>query len=378
MWVRDAPGLTGEVLSGAVSWAPWVESALAGVSLGRVPVAGGSVTWSVRREVPGSLELVVPRVEQTPDDPGPVRDWWPGRDPRHPLGWWGQRLTVSVLVALDERQVWRLALGVFQVRRVVPDGPVVRVSGESLTRVVVDDELEAPRAASGTLAGEVGRLVPPAVGVVVDDELVDRPVPGGLVWGESRIDALAEVCRAWPARLREDDHGTLRVLPPLPGAPGAPLGVLSDGTVPQGRLPAGVDVAHEVESMATEGTRDGVHNVIIARGQDTDEDGRPTIQRVATQQHGPFGTETFGRSVRKWSSPLNTSPGIAAASAATMLTNELRAASTVSLRLAADPRWHVDDPVMVAVDGTVQTGWVSGVEIPLAPGGVMRLDVEVP
>ena len=358
----DGDGDVADVLPGAVFWEPVVSSWLGPDLLAEsVPVDGGSVSWSANREVPGGLDLGVPRVRHG-------RSWVPGIDDRHPLARFGQVLHVSVRVtALVSARSWLYRLGTFLVTDWQLDAGAVRVTGESMTRKVVDARLRTPTAtrAGGTLTSELKRLVTPYMGLIVDPALTNRAVPK-MAWGESRIDAVREIVAAWPARAREDAFGNLRILPPLPDVP-VPLATLTDGA------------DGTVVSAYQSDTRDGTFNVVVARGQQEDDQGRPAFQQVAQVTTGPLAVGTYGEVTTFLSTPLLNSLAACSAAARTHLANVTRPARTIPVTLAPDPRWEVDDAVAIRADDALHWGFVSGVQIPLTSAdGDQRMDVEVP
>ena len=347
-------------VAGALTWEPVVSSWLGPQWLGDVPVAGGSVTWSTRREVPGSLELEVPRVTDGPTD------WLPD-GPAHPLAHFGQVLVVSLRVStLVSGRSETIPYGRFLIQKWEDAGGSVRVSGVSLSQRIVDDRFVSPTPtrSGGTFASEVRRIVPASLGVAVDPGLEDRLVPA-MSWDEDRMAATLELGKAWPARVREDMSGVVRYLPPLEAT--SPVLTLTDG------------VGGTVVDAYPSGTREGVHNVVVARGQDSDDSGVPAIQAIAEQTTGPYSVHTYGRVVRFFSSPLIGTTGAAANTATTLLADELRPASTLPVTMAPDPRVELDDLIEIRTDrGTVRRwGFVSGIQVPLTPDSDMRADVEV-
>lgn len=357
--MRDAPGL-GPLLSGAVTWEPVVSSWLGGRLLAEVvPVDSGSVTWSTHREVQGALDLTVPRKALG-------RSWAPGLDTEHPLARFGQQLHVTVRVtSLGSGESWDFRLGTFLVTATECDAGSVRVTGESILRRLVESRLRYPIAprAGGTLKSEARRLVPSYIGLIVDPSLTDRACPA-MSWGESRVDALEELATAWPARLREDVYGNVQLLAPLNAVP-APVETLTDGE------------GGTVVSAYASDSRDGAYNVVVARGQEQDDAGKPAFQAVAEVESGPFAVDSYGEVVRFFSSPLITSMSAARSAARSLLNESIRPARTIPVTLAPDPRWELDDAVAVVADGQPWWGYVSGVQIPLTTGdGDQRMDVE--
>lgn len=351
--------LTDADLAGGLKWEALVSSWRGTRYLGDVPVAGGSVTWSTSREVQGSLDLLVPRRMG--------RDWLPGRDVLHPLACKGQSLAVTIRTStLVSQRVDIFPVGRFGIAEWQDEGGTIRVSGLSMGQRLVDDGFTSPMSArlGGTLASELRRLIPASIGLRISPLLADRAVPK-MSWGDSRMDAIKELLAAWPARMREDGEGNLQVLPPLPDAT-TPVARLHDG-------PGGT-----VVTAYGSDTRQGIHNIVVARGQDMTDSGIPAYQAVAEQSTGPYAVADYGRVVRYFSSPLITSQHACQASADTMLANSIRPASAEPLTMAPDPRLQMDDPVSVVSDGgRTRLGYVSGYQLPLVADSDMRVDVEV-
>lgn len=357
--ITDAP--SARQLAGAVTWEPVVTSWLGGEWLADVPVSSGSITWSVRRQVPGTFELTVPRHHDGVD-------WWPGRDVAHPLARYGQELNIAVRVSSPvSGRTWTIQRGRFLVSEWRDQGGTIRVSGPSIFQRIEDSRFTSPTpsAASGTLATELRRLLPASIGMVVDGSLTSRSAPR-LAYGESRMDAVQEVVSAWPARLREDRYGRASVLPPLPEIP-TPADWLTDGE------------GGTVVSAYREDTREGVYNVVVARGQTTTDAGVPAHQYVAEQTTGPMScTGPYGYVPRFFSSQFIDTYWAARNAAKAMLADAILPSRVIPVTLAPDPRWELDDGVGVRVDGDTFLGWVSGVQLPLTTAdGDMRMDVEV-
>lgn len=356
------PILTAAEVAGTLTWEAVVSSWHGSRLLASdIPVAGGSVAWSTRRDVPGSVDLEVPRTS-TVD--GRRYDWLP-RSADHPLSYHGQVLAVSLRVGtLVSRRVETIPYGRFMVTDFEDTGATVRISGVSLAQRIVEQRFASPTPtrSSGTFASELRRIVPASLGVRTAG-MVDRPVPA-MSWDEDRMAAVREVADAWPALVREDMSGTIVFRPPL-GDAVEPVLHLTD-----------LGVAGTVASAYRSGKRDGIYTSVVARGQETDEAGLPTLQGEATQYGGDYGVETFGLVRRFFSSPLITSLGAAHASARTILASSILPATTLPVACTPDPRIELDDLVAVTSDGHTSWGWVSGLQMPLTPEPTMRVDIE--
>ena len=366
------PKIPAEALSSAFSWEARVDSWLGQTWLGRVPVKAGSVTWTTSQQVQGTLSLTVPRIGAVSQDEG-ARDWTP-LAPDSPLATMGQVLHVQVTVAsLVSTDRWDIPLGRFLITQWEVGATDIRVTGKSPLQRLEDDRLTSPTVpySGGTLASELRRLVGGHMGIIVSDALTNRPCPS-MSWGESRIDAIYEIADAWPARLREGPDGVLYVLPPVPAITERPEKSLTDGD------------AGTVIGVTRQGSRAGIFNRIVARGQEQDDAGQPRFQAIIDQTTGPLRTSgPYGIVTRFFSSPLITSKQAALNSATTMLATSVRQKTTVPVTHTPNPTLTLDTPVELItanIDGAAtitQWGIVTSTEIPLVYSGTSRSDVEV-
>ena len=366
------PKIPSEALSSAFSWEARVDSWLGQTWLGRVPVKAGSVTWTTSQQVQGTLSLTVPRIGAVSQDEG-ARDWTP-LAPDSPLAAMGQVLHVQVTVAsLVSTDRWDIPLGRFLITQWEVGATDIRITGKSLFQHLEDDRLTSPTVpySGGTLASELRRLVGGHMGVIVSDALTNRPCPS-MSWGESRIDAIYEIADAWPARLREGPDGVLYVLPPVPAITERPETTLTDGE------------AGTVIGVTRQGSRAGIFNRIVARGQEQDDAGQPRFQAIIDQTTGPLRTSgPYGIVTKFFSSPLITSKQAALNSATTMLATSVRQKTTVPVTHTPNPTLTLDTPVELItanIDGAAtitQWGIVTSTEIPLVYSGTSRSDVEV-
>ena len=366
------PKIPADALSSAFSWEARVDSWLGQTWLGRVPVKAGSVTWTTSQQVQGTLSLTVPRIGAVSQDEG-ARDWTP-LAPDSPLATMGQVLHVQVTVAsLVSTDRWDIPLGRFLITQWEVGATDIRITGKSLFQHLEDDRLTSPTVpySGGTLASELRRLVGGHMGIIISDALTNRSCPS-MSWGESRIDALYEIADAWPARLREGPDGVLYVLPPVPAITERPEKSLTDGD------------AGTVIGVTRQGSRAGIFNRIVARGQEQDDAGQPRFQAIIDQTTGPLRTSgPYGIVTKFFSSPLITSKQAALNSATTMLATSVRQKTTVPVTHTPNPTLTLDTPVELItanIDGAAtitQWGIVTSTEIPLVYSGTSRSDVEV-
>lgn len=366
-----AEEIPADLLTSGYTVSTTVESWLGADYLGAVPVEDGSVSWDASQQVQGSLSLTVPRVGAAGDEDW--RDWDP-TDPQHPLACFGQVLHVSLTIgSLIGGGWWTAQLGRFLITSVEPGPSTVRVMGKSLMQRLEEDRLTEPMAPdpAGSMASELRRLVGSRMGLIIDPALGDYPCPS-MNWGESRIDAIYEIARAWPAVVREGGDGILYVSQPVPDPTSRPDLRLSDGA--EGTV---VGVAASV-------TRDKIYNRIVARGQERSDEGSPSFQAIADQMTGPMRVDgPYGVVPRFFSSPLITSVAQAKSTAEAMLADAVRKKIKIPVEHAPDPRLRLDAHVEVEtrpVDGaTGRTMWgiVAAYEVPLTYRGTQKTDVEV-
>ena len=371
MPVSQADQIPADLLSSAYTVEATVESWLGSEYLGVVPVEDGSVSWDTSQQVQGALSLTVPRVGAVEGEDW--RDWDP-TDPTHPLACFGQVLRVSLTIgSLISGAWWTVPLGRFLVTTVEPGPSTVRVTGKSLLQSLEEDRLTEPMAPdpAGSMASELRRLIGSRMGLIIDPALRDYPCPS-MTWGESRIDAVYEIARAWPAVVREGGDGILYLSPPTPDPTSRPELRLSDGA--EGTV---VGVAASV-------SRDKIYNRVVTRGQESSDEGSPSFQYVADQLTGPMRVDgPYGVVTRFFSSPLITSVAQAKSTAEAMLADAVRKKVKVPVEHAPDPRIHLDAHIEVEtrmVDGApTRTMWgvVTAYEVPLTYKGTQKTDVEV-
>ena len=329
------------------------------------------MSWDAGQQVQGTLSLTVPRVGAVQGEDW--RDWDPV-DPEHPLGCYGQVLHVSMTVgSLVDAGWWTVQLGRFLITSVEPGPSTVRVTGKSLMQRLEEDRLTEPMAPdpAGTLASELRRLVGARIGVIIDPALGDRPCPS-MSCGESRIDAVYEIAKAWPATVREGGDGIMYLSPPTAPPTSRPALLLSDGE------------DGTVVGVAASVSRDKVYNRVVARGQQSSDEGAPSFQAIADQLTGPMRVDgPYGTVPRFFSSPLITSYEQAKRTAEAMLADSVRKKIKVPVQHAPDPRIRLDAHVEIVtrpVDAaTTKTMWgtVSAYEVPLTYRGTQKTDVEV-
>lgn len=370
MPASQADQIPADLLASAYTVEARAESWLGSEYLGEVPVEDGSVSWDASQQVQGSLSLSVPRAGAAGDEDW--RDWDP-TDPTHPLACFGQVLHVSMTIgSLISSAWWTVPLGRFLITSVEPGPSTVRVTGKSLLQRLEEDRLTEPMAPdpAGSMASELRRLIGSRMGLIIDPALRDYPCPS-MTWGESRIDAVYEIARSWPAVVREGGDGILYVSPPTPDPTSRPDLRLSDGD--EGTV---VGVAASV-------SRDKIYNRVVARGQSSDE-GSPSFQAVADQLSGPMRVDgPYGVVPRFFSSPLITSTAQAKSTAEAMLADAVRKKIKVPVEHAPDPRIRLDAHVEVEtrpVEGALgRTVWgvVAAYEVPLTYRGTQKTEIEV-
>ena len=90
----------------------------------------------------------------------------------------------------------------------------------------------------------------------------------------ARIDAVYEIAKAWPATVREGGDGIMYLSPPTSPPTSRPALRLSDGE------------DGTVVGVAASVSRDKVYNRVVARGQQSSDEGAPSFQAIADQLTG--------------------------------------------------------------------------------------------
>lgn len=355
-------GPSQERVTSEADWQPIISSWLGGrVLADQLPVSGGRVTQTVTRGVQGKISFTVPRTDIYG---GRTRRWSPAADPEHPLANNGQELLVSIMTGGVLARIGRFLITDFEV-----DGSAIRVDGAGMLRAVLDDTIignTAPRD-NGTLRSEFDRILPPYMSATFDSSLVDRACPKAMEWDRDRLKTAYSIADAWPARLREDPWGGVRLLQPLPDV-ARPILTFTDGE------------GGTLISSPLSNSRDGAANVFVARSSAPGLD----IEAVSRIESGPRAADgEYKRVVSEWASPLLDSQSAAQKAADTRRNESMRRTAVRKVTIAPDVRPELDDAVaLVLSKGTAEErtewGYVIGVELPLTVNdGPGRLDVAV-
>jgi hypothetical protein len=113
--------------------------------------------------------------------------------------------------------------------------------------------------------------------VLIDSSLVDRAVPTAINYDEDRLGAVLELLDAWGADAVVDPGGYLRVGPAVQST--TPVLSLTDGR------------GGTIITAAGSATREGAHNVVVARGTAADGSqvqGTAYVTTGPTRYGGPF------------------------------------------------------------------------------------------
>lgn len=353
-----------DVLAGSLVWAPSVSSWLAGQQIAdTIPVVRGTVSGDRGDKVPERLTLTVARTSTVN---GELFDWLPGDDPLHPLAKYGQQLQVTLVVTAARTRIsypTQVAVYAIQSWAEQSDGSI-QVEASGVLQLASDDQLISPLTGGGTFASQFNRLLPATLSGAIDGALSNRPCPATFNWSQDRLSALYELADAWPARVRADPSGIIRLLPPLSSTP-TPLVSFTDGE--NGTM----------ISAPRSDTRVGSANRVTA---ETDFGITATVSQLTGPMRvdGPYGVLPY----RFSSGALSTVEEVTAAATA-KLNDMMRGARTVTVTAVPDPRIDIDDPVEVIrprADGTRarEWGWVDSYELPLTVNdGPMTLEISL-
>jgi hypothetical protein len=322
-----------------------------------VPVSAASEETDRTLRVPERVTLAVPRRYRG-------MSWAPTSDD-HPLAARGQRLHVKLGVGVVGGAVEWFQRGVFLLDDATVDGDVVTVTAVGLLDLVDEARLVSPFQPTGTLTSTLRALIEPALTVVVSSSLEDRDVPDGVNFDEDRLSAVLELLDAWPADAVVDPAGYLTVAP------------LSQSTTPVLALTDGV--GGTVITAVGSSTREGVANVVVARG--TGSDGAQ-VQGIAYDTSG--SATAYGGAFNPlpvpffFFSPLLTSVDECNTAAEGILARRRRdAGGEYRVEMVPHPAVQVGDVVSITTDDL--TGLVCSVESLTLPyvsdGGSMFLTV---
>ncbi|MFH8804046.1 DUF5047 domain-containing protein [Streptomyces sp. NPDC017936] len=286
------------------------------------------------------------------------------RTPADKLSVYGARLRIARGVQAGEYQEL-VPVGVFRIDSVegdVDEGPVT-IQGKSLECVIADDKFTAPWRSAGTAVGAITALIQrsiPDAAVTTAATVVDAPIGTrtfdveGDPW-----EAVRELAAAIGAEVYCDADGTFVIsdLPDLLTTPPAWTVSVGDGG-------AYISAARGMNS-------DGVHNGVLARGENTESNTAPVSSLVVdgdpgspTYWDGPFGRRPMFYS----SSTLITTAQCTAAA-----TLKLRAAqapnATASLTALANPALEPGDVLRVVyMDGSAELHQVHSFPVDLVGG----------
>lgn len=315
-----------------------------------VPVDAGAEEVDRSLRVPERVTLTVPRRWRG-------EDWAPGSDPLHPLAANGQRLRVELGVGVAGTEVEWIQRGWFLVHEADPNGDQVDVTAVGLLQLIDEARLVSPYQPTGTMLSTLRGLVEPALTVMVDAALVDRPIPAGATYDDDRLGAVAEVLDAWGADGHVTEDGYLYVHP----------AAVTD------RTPAMALTSDDIGTMiSADGAsrREGAVNVEVVRG--TAADGAQ-VQGVAYESQGaqgypgpfnPLPVPEF------WESPLITSSVQAYAAAVTRLARRRRSTSTeAAVTMVPHPALQAGDVVDLVDPGLAGTYTVEHLTLPYVAGG---------
>lgn len=251
------------VLGGTYRYHLAVESWLDGELLADgIPVSAASEEVDRSQKVPERVTLTAPRV-----DGGTL---WSPVDYSHPLAANGQRLRVQLGVDVGNGQVEWWTRGWYLVQDAQTDGDTVNVTAVGLLTLIDEARMITPYQPSGTLINTIRGLVEPAITVVIDDAVTDRSVPSGINYSDDRLQAVLDLCDAWPVAARVAADGYLHVT--IPDVDPTPVLSLTDGR------------GGTVIKATGTSTREGGFNVVVAQG--TAPDGNQ-VQGVAQVATGP-------------------------------------------------------------------------------------------
>lgn len=361
---RPTPEPLAELLSASHPVSTRVECWRGGVFQGVAPLLSGELTENADQFVSGTLDLEIAAT----DSEG--RNWIP-RAPEDALNVYGSQVYVAYSVGRASGTPITVGLGWFVVDEWEESGGVISVSALDVRDQLRTARLLAPTApASGGWFGtELRRLIGGRLPLDMSQAPTDRRVPSGMAWDEDRAEAIEELLTAWPARLELDPDGVLIVLPADLASQPADVQLVEGqgGTVVQ---------------RSSSATREGLYNVVVARGEDTENTDAPPVTGYAAVENPSsplFVRGPMGEVVTFFASPLLRTVDQATVAANTLLAKGQRVASSVPVAVLPDPRLGINTRIdlALATGETLRTTVLSS-SLPLTgEGGAQSLTLGV-
>ncbi|MHA7132533.1 hypothetical protein [Oerskovia turbata] len=296
--------------------------------------AAWTLDWDADRQVQGQATITVA------DPDGSLAPWGVS----DPLGPGGSRLQVTWVSGLSGA---RVPLGWWRIRRPDPHetwltynlaGRSVRVAGGGSVQVQADEEtssaalsgLDAETITAPTCVAEVRRLLQDICPVVALPGVVDAPVPGSLVYGDGRMDAVDDLLAVIRARYRMGPDRALEIVPAA--------GVGPVWTIEGGESGALIRALRPLSDA-------GVVNGVIATS--TTSDGRPLVGR-AYFTAGPLAWGgPFGRVTARVRSTATDQAGVDADAAADLAARVASGEVDLAVTCLTHPALQIQDRVTV-------------------------------
>jgi hypothetical protein len=218
------------------------------------------------------------------------------------------------------------------------DAEIVRVPGGGSVTLKADDEmssadiarLDAEPVVESTCVAEITRLLEDICTVTVDDDVEDANVPGDLMYGESRTDAVEDLLDVLDATWRMGGDGAFEIVPA--GGVTEPVWTIQGGV--DGAL---IDLKRTISD-------DGVYNIAVSSSET--EDGAPLIAR-AWKLGGPLAaTGPFGPAPTFHNAVATTQAGVQA-DADTVLASATAREIDLPVTCLTHPALQVQDRVTV-------------------------------
>lgn len=266
--------------------------------------------------------------------------------PLHPsdqLAIYGARLRILRGIAYPDGTTEAVPLGFFRIDSVGGDpdiGPVT-ITGSGLEAVLADDPFITPyttRGGTSAITAITGLIRDSIPGAVVSARVADATL-GTTTWDVQgdRWQAIADCATALGAEVYADADGQF-VITQLPDIATAPIAwTVDEGT-------RGVLI-----SATRSYSRDGMYNVVVASGENTEDDASAVSATVSdTDPTSPtYVGGPFGRRARFYSSSLLVTTSAATAAATKILADAVKPVATVSLEALPNPLLEPGDVLRV-------------------------------
>lgn len=343
--------LSVEALTKSLRWLPKVNVLRGGKTIAaNLPVLELVVSADTKAQITHQVKAVFPATLKP-------QHW------QSPLAAYGQQLEVGVEITIEETTTFQ-PIGVFHIESwVETTSGEIEVSAYSLEILLSKNPWALPSSPTpgATFQEEIKRIASP-LSVTLPTSVASKPIPRGITWGDDKLDALAELADRFSVKWRPTREGGLEAVGFDAGVPVA------------ARVYSGEDLALSVSAGGSHSTV----NKVSARSKPRNDSGveKPPLVADASYSLEPYAPSSYGVVHRVDDTEAGISWGVLQSMANRGLADGLKHVNRRVVEIVADPFLQIWDTATVFIAGEVITGRVVALELPVATGGKMRVDIE--